>query len=108
MSEKSPKASLEAMQEWYDANCDGEWEHEFGIRIENVDNPGWTVSIPIAETTLEGRPFDRVQWKRSRNDWLICRVEELTFVGDGGSKNLTDILGTFLEWAQGSDSAAAE
>ena len=30
---------------WFQSNCDGDWEHGFGITIETLDNPGWCVKI---------------------------------------------------------------
>ncbi|MEH0820740.1 Imm53 family immunity protein [Micromonospora sp. CPCC 205714] len=44
------------LQAWYATQCDGEWEHEFGIQIETVDNPGWSVSIDLGDTALSGCP----------------------------------------------------
>jgi hypothetical protein len=32
--------ALSRLQAWYFAQCDGEWEHSYGIHIENCDNPG--------------------------------------------------------------------
>jgi len=31
---------LQFLQEWYLEQCNGDWEHEFGIKIETLDNPG--------------------------------------------------------------------
>lgn len=100
MSEPNSANLLEALQDWYSSNCDGDWEHEHAIRITNVDNPGWRVSIPLAETPLEGRPFAEVRWRRAADDWLLCRVEEGTFIGNGGSRNLADVLRVFVEWTR--------
>lgn len=33
---------FEWLQKWYKSQCDGDWEHEYGIKIETVDNPGWS------------------------------------------------------------------
>ena len=30
------------LEEWYVSNCDGDWEHTFGITINTIDNPGWS------------------------------------------------------------------
>ena len=101
MTDKSSDGLLEALQDWYRSNCDGDWEHEFGIRIENIDNPGWAVSVPLAETPLERKPFVPVRIQRTENDWLVCRVEDATFRGDGGASNLSEIIAAFLDWAHG-------
>jgi hypothetical protein len=89
---------LETLQNWYSANCDGDWEHEFAIRITNIDNPGWSVSIPLAGTPLERRPFAEIQWQHGLDDWVLCRVKDDTFLGQGGSRNLAEILRVFVEW----------
>ncbi|HET7463766.1 MAG TPA: immunity 53 family protein [Longimicrobium sp.] len=91
---------LEALQNWYSSNCDGDWEHEYAIRITNIDNPGWSVSIPLAGTAREGCPFEETKWQRGADDWILCRVKDDTFVGHGGSRNLADIIRVFLEWVK--------
>jgi|GEM_PF-3181522 len=30
---------------WYQNQCDGDWEHKYGVSIETLDNPGWIVKI---------------------------------------------------------------
>jgi hypothetical protein len=47
---------IRELQQWYLAQCDGDWEHEWGVQIGTLDNPGWVMapsrlgdgSIPIA------------------------------------------------------------
>jgi hypothetical protein len=39
---------LQWLQEWYLEQCDREWEHEYGIKIGTLDNPGWTITIDLA------------------------------------------------------------
>ncbi|MCK7627472.1 immunity 53 family protein [Streptomyces sp. RS10V-4] len=52
---------LSALTAWYSRQCDGEWEHEYGIRIETLDNPGWSVEIDLDETALSGVTLDRTE-----------------------------------------------
>lgn len=33
---------LGRLERWYAAQCNGDWEHTYGITIETLDNPGWT------------------------------------------------------------------
>ncbi len=98
---------LEALQDWYHSNVDGDWEHSYGINIHNVDNPGWRVSIPIEETPVEGKPFEAVRWKNGDDDWLYCRVSDGHFIGDGGSRNLVDMIRIFIDWVDVSQSGTA-
>ena len=51
------KDSLIWMQDWYKKQCDGDWEHQNGIRIETIDNPGWKIVIDLVETELDGKTF---------------------------------------------------
>jgi hypothetical protein len=39
---------LEQIQNWYAGQCDGRWEHSFGIKIETLDNPGWTCPASLS------------------------------------------------------------
>jgi len=35
------KAAIAKLMNWYDAHCDGDWEHQNGFELMTVDNPGW-------------------------------------------------------------------
>ena len=90
---------IEALERWYEAQCDGDWEHEFGIRIANLDNPGWTVDIPLEGTPLEGREFAPIEDMTPARTWITCKVVDGEFRGRGGAPMLGRILRTFLDWA---------
>lgn len=47
--------------EWFAAQCDGDWEHEYGIRIGTLDNPGWRIRISLIGTELENKEFKKFQ-----------------------------------------------
>lgn len=87
------------LQNWYDANCNGDWEHSYSIKIETLDNPGWMVKIHLNETVLENVPFQVIELERSENDWIHCRVESNQFISACGSKNLLEVLTIFQNWA---------
>ena len=91
---------LELLQEWYLQNCDGDWEHTYGLSIETLDNPGWRVKIDLTGTYLEIKHFESIKIERSDNDWIHCWVKENKFNGAGGPKNLQEILSKFLEWSR--------
>jgi hypothetical protein len=104
---------LSWLQNWYAAQCDGDWEHQYGLTIETLDNPGWYVAINLAETPLEDTTFQPVDERyRSEDNWVDCRVVEgdaegisvrdsvrgPKFRGAGGPHNLSEILHIFREW----------
>lgn len=94
------KTSLfELLQNWYLAQCDGDWEHEFGIKIDTLDNPGWIVLIDLIGTNCENKKFDEIDQQINENNWIQCEVKGGKFSGAGGPKNLTDIIKIFLAWS---------
>lgn len=42
--------SIKLLQNWYASQCDGEWEEQYGVKIDTLDNPGWNVRIGLDET----------------------------------------------------------
>lgn len=90
--------AFELLQNWYIQQCDGDWEHEFGIKIDTLDNPGWSVSIDLIGTNLENKNLTKINQLTTENDWIQCKVENYKFQGAGGPKNLTDIIHVFIEW----------
>lgn len=46
--------TLSRLQNWYAAQRDGRWEHNFGISIVTSDNPAWNVTVALTGTTAEG------------------------------------------------------
>lgn len=91
--------SLHFIHDWYATNCDGEWEHNYGVRIETLDNPGWAVDIDLVDTALEAIPFEVMKIDRTDEDWLQCRVEHNVFRARGGARNLEEMLEIFVNWA---------
>jgi hypothetical protein len=96
---------IEELERWYEAQCDGDWEHEFGPRIETLDNPGWSIEIPLEGTLLEGRALPPVEVRESERAWMFCQVSEGKFRGAGGPLMLGRMLRVFLDWARAEQGA---
>jgi Immunity protein 53 len=98
--------SLQELQDWYRSQCDDEWEHSFGVKIDTLDNPGWAVTIDLRETHLQDKSFPPRSYGAiadnlaESEDWIDCKVEEKKFKGAGGPGKLEEILATFLAWAK--------
>ena len=91
------------LQDWYKSECNGDWEHQCGVQIETLDNPGWSVTIDLEDTDLENKPFSETSYGMEvddpeTSDWLLCKVENKSFKGVGGSDKLEEIIQCFLEW----------
>jgi hypothetical protein len=94
--------AFQAIQEWYLAECNGDWEHTYGVHIETIDNPGWLLKIDLSETSLEDRPFSTAV-REHESEWFHCQRTETQFVAAGGPLMLTELLSIFLRWAQSSE-----
>lgn len=53
------------LQNFY-ANCNGDW-HLYGVRINTLDNPGWSVKIDLEETNLDGKHYQTVESELSES-----------------------------------------
>jgi len=98
---------LGELTRWYSANCDEEWEHQEGIKIDTLDNPGWSVRISLRNTELAAVPFPPKSDLTDAREWIVCKVEALEFLGFGGPHMLVPILEAFLAWAASNSKSAA-
>lgn len=97
MSDSEPL--LDWLQNWYAQQCDGDWEHEWGVKIGTLDNPGWTIEIDLEETDLEGREYTLQEVDRSTQDWVRTWTAEKAFHAACGPGNLIEALTLFRAWA---------
>jgi hypothetical protein len=90
---------LRDLQSWYHAQCDEDWEHDYGITITSMDNPGWCVQIDLALTWLEQRPFPPLL-QEGDDHWFECFVRDKQFLAYCGPNDLSEVLQIFLDWAK--------
>jgi Immunity protein 53 len=102
------ESTLAKLQQWYAAQCDCDWEHGSGVKIESLDNPGWLIKIDLAGTSLEGRTFATLAEGLEQHDglehpslskWHSISVKDNTFQAAGDPSKLEFMLRTFLDWA---------
>lgn len=89
------------LQSWYAKHCDGVWEHTYGVAINTLDNPGWSVSVDLNLTELENQTMKRVDLDNGQWDWHSCWLEAGRFQGRGDPAKLAVILRILREWATG-------
>ena len=92
------KTGLSLLEEWYAARCNGDWEHSWGVKIETLDNPGWTISINLNGTKADGRNLERLKIDRAETDWIHYWVEKKSFQIRCGALNLTEAVQIFIAW----------
>jgi len=98
--------TLQRLQAWYTGQCDGLWEHSYGIKMESCDNPGWWVHINLMGTSLQSVPFERAAENvddagfQKGPRWLDCKITDGVWHGAVDETKLETILTVFLSWAE--------
>lgn len=91
---------LRRLQSWYASQCNGAWEHSYGITIDTLDNPGWSFKVDLAETALFDRTFAEVSMDGvDPHDWYSCRLRGHVFEAYCGPTRLNDVITIFVNWA---------
>ena len=99
---------LSWIEEWYSSHCDGEWEHDYGVKIETLDNPGWFLVIDLKGTPKELAKESKIEIERNETDWVHCFIRETRFEAAGGTKNLQEMLYIFKRWVTSEDDRGLE
>jgi hypothetical protein len=102
-SPRSAVSALQRLQQWYKSQCDGDWEHGYGVRIGTVDNPGWTLEVDLTDTPLQYKSFNEIKSDyEHKTNWLTCFIRDGKFQGACGPERLEDVIEIFLDWAEDS------
>ncbi|WP_363168921.1 immunity 53 family protein [uncultured Lamprocystis sp.] len=97
--------ALAQLQDWYLSQCNGDWEHTYGVSIGTLDNPGWSLVVELTDSNLDGRSFAPVSHGVGADsveddpDWLTCEVKSNRFVAHGGPLKLDEMIMVFVKWA---------
>jgi hypothetical protein len=89
---------LKRLIDWYANQCNGDWEHSYGVLLTTLDNPGWRLRVDLAGTHKEGESFNEVADLEPDDNWYRCWVEDNRFHAAGGIRMLPQMLQTFLDW----------
>jgi hypothetical protein len=79
MKEPKTVSRISELQEWYISQCNEYWEHEFGVNISTLDNPGWTLDIDLQGTDIEEKLFTACSYgvgddaEESGHEWLVLQ-----------------------------------
>jgi Immunity protein 53 len=85
--------TLQRLQDWYKAQCNDDWEHQYGVHINTLDNPGWLVKIDLTDTHLGSVEFDPFEDQYDDEfQWLRCWTQDGQFHAACGPDRLEDAL----------------
>jgi hypothetical protein len=88
---------IERLQVWYKNQCDGDWEHSYGIKIETLDNPGWSLTIDLLSTSLEDVVDFAEQQQISEFDWYHIKIDDVKYIAYGDPSKLNFLISYFLD-----------
>ena len=89
------------LNQWYIDQCDGDWEHGYGIKIETLDNPGWSLAIDIEYLPIGvAEPIPWILVEHSENDWYGFKVEDGKFYASGDPTKLSLLISKFREFVE--------
>lgn len=87
--------TIQWLEEWYSNNCNGDWEHDYGITITTIDNPGWDITIDLADTIFDLPNEDWKLIKESESSWYGYKVTNNVFNASGDPKRLNFLIQLF-------------
>ena len=90
---------------WYESNCDGEWEHDYGIRIDTLDNPGWSLTIDLENIKSVINDIEWKYFEKNDHDWFGYKIEDGKFEASGDPSKLELLLYKFKEIVESNQKA---
>jgi hypothetical protein len=88
------------LQNWVFQNCDGKWGKINRIFLRNIDNPGWLLTLQLANSRYENKHVPKMKIDRTENDWCHCFIDDEKFVDTGGPCNLNEMLNYFKDFVE--------
>lgn len=92
--------NLEWLEDWYQRQCDGDWEHNQGLRLESLRRPGWRLTINLEGTTAQDAVPNHLSLDTSGEEWINCSISADRFEGAGDPRRLEQIIGIFRRWVE--------
>ena len=90
--------------EWYRCQCDDSWEHQHGIKLDTLDNPGWMLTVDLIDTNLQGKRMIELREGFSRTEhpvsplWIHCSVSDNHFSGACDPSQVARLFNVFNQF----------
>lgn len=95
---RARESSLVWLQRWFADTCDGEWEKNYGIRVGQLDNPGWNLKIDLTGTRWAGRTTAAHTVERDEHSWLHIKSTGRRYEAACGPLDLVWAIDSFRNW----------
>jgi hypothetical protein len=90
--------SVSILERWYASQCNGNWEHSYGVHIDTLDNPGWSIKIDLRGTRKQDYVLERKRIERTENDWIQYWIDKQQFRIACRPLNLSEATEIFVRW----------
>jgi hypothetical protein len=90
--------SVSILERWYASQCNGNWEHSYGVHIDTLDNPGWSIKIDLRDTRKQDYVLERKRIERTENDWIQYWIDKQQFRIACGPLNFSEATEIFVRW----------
>lgn len=87
------------LAKWFESKANGVWEHDYGVTIATLDNPGWSLRIDLGGTALRNVPFPSERYEEAdcwRRFWKDD--DEGVFHAIGDATALPAMIERFRRW----------
>ena len=90
--------------EWYRSQCDDSWEHQHGIKLDTLDNPGWMLTVDLIDTNLQGKRMIELREGISSTEhpvsplWIHCSVSDNHFSGACDPSQVARLFNVFNQF----------
>lgn len=92
---------FEWLQSFFQSNCDGEWEHEYGCTIETTSDPGWKLTFELRGTTYDSLNLEELEDRQGPMSWMKCKIEDSVFIAYSSPKRLAECITLLRDLVEG-------
>ena len=101
ISPNSKSVDLSKLMTWCSAQWDDELEHDLGVSIETLDNPGWMLKVKLVGTNLAEVEMPELEEGSDDSSypdtspWIHCSIQNREFVGASDLSQLHRLISVF-------------
>jgi hypothetical protein len=101
-------STMKWVESWYGRQCNGDWEHQRGLKVDTLDNPGWMLKVDLQGTDLAafslpdrdlGSSGTGTDGRPVAPRWFHSQIRGGQYVAAGSADRLVDLFIAFRTWA---------
>lgn len=93
---------LDWLQLWYHSQCDGDWEHQYGVTMTLKKSEEWEFDIDLTYTEMQGIHLSDAEQSDPEGGWLRWRSDGWHFRAECSRKNVIAVIAEFRTWVESS------